>query len=453
MDLSGKTVVVVGLGRSGIAAAHVCLRRGARVIGNDAAPRDCLSSTAIALESEGVILQVGGHEVVDWKLADLLIVSPGVPPFLAREQAESRGIPVLGELDFAWQLFFPPLPTVAIGGTNGKSTTTSLLGAMMEAAGHHAFVGGNLGTALAEVVPDPGAVSPYDSLVLEVSSYQSEKMPAMHPRSAALLNITPDHLDRYPSFDSYADAKGNLLVHMGEGDTIVIPAQDSLCERQARRAHPGARIVTFGAVGDIRIEQDQILDTIHGDLYHRSEILLRGEHNMLNVAAAIALARGIGLEHDAIARALQNFQGLAHRIAFVDEVHGVRYYDDSKGTNVGASVAALRGLAEERAVLIAGGRDKLGDYEPLVEALRERGRALVVIGEAADRIATVVSGVVPIFRASSMRDAVFKAQAQAHAGDAVLLSPACSSFDMFRDYKERGDRFVEAVRALLPDSV
>lgn len=448
MNLAGKTVVVVGLGRSGIAAARVCLQRGARVIGNDAAPRERLSPAALALESEGVTLQVGGHDAVDWSLADLLIVSPGVPPFAAREQAEARGVLVLGELDFAWQLFQPALPTVAIGGTNGKSTTTSLVGAMMEAAGRRAFVGGNLGTALAEVVPALGEVSPFDTLVLEVSSYQSEKMPAMRPRAAAILNVTPDHLDRYASFDDYADAKGNLLVRMEDGDTVVIPAQDPICERQARRARPGARVVTFGVTGDLRIEPDRIVDTIHGDLYLRSNIFLQGEHNMLNAAAAIALARGAGLEHDAIARALRDFRGLAHRIALVAEVDGVRYYDDSKGTNVGASVAALRGLAEPRAVLLAGGRDKLGDYAPLIEALRERGRALVVMGEAAERIASAAAGVLPIVRVASMGEAVTEARKLAQAGDAVLLSPACSSFDMFRDYKERGERFVEAVRGL-----
>jgi UDP-N-acetylmuramoylalanine--D-glutamate ligase len=403
MELAGKTVAIVGMGRSGIAAARVCLQRGARVLCNDSAPRERLSPAALALEAEGATLLLGGHDAVDWRAVDLIVISPGVPPFPALLEAEARGVPSLGELDFAWQLLAPAPPTVAIGGTNGKSTTTTLVGAILEAAGRRAFVGGNLGTALAEVVPLPGASFPFDTLVLEVSSFQSERLPALRPRAAALLNITPDHLDRYASFDDYADAKGNLLLRMDAGDTVVIPADDPLCARQARRARPGARVVTFGPGGDVRVEADRLVDTLHGDTYPRSEIRLQGEHNLLNAAAAIALARGAGVECDHIRRALRDFAGLAHRIALVAEVDGVRYYDDSKGTNVGAAVAALRGLTEPRAVLLAGGRDKQGGYEPLVAALRERGRALVVMGEAADRIAEAVRAlsVVPSASASA----------------------------------------------------
>jgi UDP-N-acetylmuramoylalanine--D-glutamate ligase len=449
MDLAGKTVAVVGLGRSGVAAARACLARGARVLCNDAAPRERLSPAALALEAEGAALLAGGHDAIDWRAVHLIVISPGVSPFPALLDAEARGVPALGELDLAWQLLAPAPPTIAIGGTNGKSTTTTLVGVILEAAGRRAFVGGNLGIALAEVLPPPGVPCPFDTLVLEVSSFQSERMPALRPRAATLLNITPDHLDRYASFEDYSDAKGNLLLRMDEGDTVVIPAGDPLCARQARRARPGARVVTFGPGGDVRVEADRLVDTLHGDTYLRSEIRLQGEHNLLNAAAAIALARGAGVENDPIRQALRDFAGLAHRIALVAEIDGVRYYDDSKGTNVGASVAALRGLAEPRAVLIAGGRDKQGGYGPLVAALRERGRALVVLGEAADRIAEAAAGALPIHRASSMEEAVALAREAAQPGDAVLLSPACSSFDMFRDYRERGERFAEAVRSLL----
>lgn len=448
MELSGKTVVIVGVGRSGIAAARVCLARGARVIANDAAPLERWSPSAQALSAAGATLSAGGHDGVPWERVDVAVVSPGVPPLEQTARLAARGGQVVGELDLAWQLFSPRLPTVAIGGTNGKSTTTTLVGEMMAAAGHRSFVGGNLGTALAEAVPAPGEATPFDSLVLEVSSFQSEQMPTLRPRAAALLNITPDHLDRYEGFAGYAHAKGNLLVRMDAGDTVVIPSGDEACLQQARRAQPGARLVTFGPDGDVRIEPDRIVDTTRGDVYPRSEIRIQGEHNMLNAAASIALAVGMGLPRDPIARALATFEGLAHRIAFVATIDGVRYYDDSKGTNVGASVAALRGLSEPRAVLIAGGRDKQGSYAPLVEALRDRGRALVVLGEAAEQIAAAAAGVLPIERASSMDDAVARSRTLARPGDAVLLSPACSSFDMFRDYKERGDRFVEAVKRL-----
>jgi UDP-N-acetylmuramoylalanine--D-glutamate ligase len=431
-----------------VAAARVALARGARVVGTDAAPLERLAPEARELQGRGVTLLVGGHEGVEWGSAGVIVVSPGVPPLGPVEAAERAGVAVVGELDFAWQLFAPRLPTVAIGGTNGKSTVTSLVGEMISAAGLRPFVGGNLGTALAEVVPGPGEASPFASLVLEVSSFQSEKMPAMRPRAATILNVTPDHLDRYTGLEAYAAAKGNLLVRMGEGDTIVVPEGDEICLEQARRAQPGARVVTFGPRGQVRILADRIVDEIGGEEYPRRDIRLQGEHNMLNVAASVALAHGFGVGAGAIREALGSFAGLAHRIAFVAEIGGVRYYDDSKGTNVGASVAALRGLAEPRAVLIAGGRDKLGSYEPLVEALAERGRALVLIGEAADRIADAARGKIEVFRAASMDEAVRIANKLALPGDGVLLSPACSSFDMFRDYKDRGDRFVEAVRAL-----
>ncbi|RYE91545.1 MAG: UDP-N-acetylmuramoyl-L-alanine--D-glutamate ligase [Myxococcales bacterium] len=452
MALAGRTVIVVGLARSGVAAARACLARGARVVGNDAAPRERLSEAARALEAAGVTLITGGHGGVDWASAAAVVVSPGVPPLAVWSELAAAGVPVLGELDLGWQLLDPAPPTVCIGGTNGKSTTTTLVGAMLEAAGLTPFVGGNLGTPLAEVVPAPGEPFAHGSLVLEVSSFQSERMPALRPRAAALLNITADHLDRYTGLDDYAAAKGNLLVQMGPGDTVVIPDDDALCRAQARRAGAGAAVVTFGVSGDVRVTADAIVDTRCGHVYPRQAIQLQGEHNARNAAAAVALAAGLGLDREPIAHALATFAGLAHRIALVTTLDGVRYYDDSKGTNVGASVAALRGLAEPRAVLIAGGRDKLGDYAPLVEALRDRGRALVLIGEAAGRIAAAVGDAVETRHAASIEEAVALARSLARPGDAVLLSPACSSFDMFRDYRERGDRFVAAARALASSS-
>jgi UDP-N-acetylmuramoylalanine--D-glutamate ligase len=447
-SLSGKTVVVVGLGKSGVSAARLCSSRGAKVIANDAAPLDRLSPEARALAGEsGVTVMAGGHENVPFREADLVVVSPGVPPLPVYAELDARGIPVVGELDLAWQLV-ADVPTAAIGGTNGKSTTTSLVADMLEAAGKRTFAGGNLGTPLSDIAIErkEGAPSAYDALVLEVSSFQAERMPTFHPRAATLLNITPDHLDRYPSLQAYADAKGNMLAHMGADDVVVIPHGDNDCLQQARRSR--ARIVTFGHEGDVRYTADRIVDSVHGTSYLRGAIKLTGNHNALNVCASIALASALGASADAIATSLGRFEGLSHRIAFAGEIEGVRYYDDSKGTNVGASVAALRGLSEAKAVLIAGGRDKLGSYEPLVEALVERGRGVVLIGEAAPRIAEALGARVPHVIAATMEDAVEKAAAMAQRGDAVLLSPACSSFDMFRDYKHRGDVFVAAVTAL-----
>jgi UDP-N-acetylmuramoylalanine--D-glutamate ligase len=241
-------------------------------------------------------------------------------------------------------------------------------------------------------------------------------------------------------------AKGNAFVRQTPDDVAVVPAGDPICERQARRGR--GRVVTFGAGGTVDVKDDAIVDARSGERFSTREMLLQGRHNAMNVAAAIAAAGDMGLAADAMRRVLASFGGLPHRMAFVEEIDSVRYYDDSKGTNVGASVTALRGLREPKAVLIAGGRDKLGSYAPLVEALREKGRGVVVIGEAAGAIARAAEGVVEVRHGASMDDAVRHARSMAKPGDAVLLSPACSSFDMFRDYKHRGDEFVRAVRAM-----
>jgi UDP-N-acetylmuramoylalanine--D-glutamate ligase len=442
MDVRGMSAVVVGLGRSGVAAARLLIARGARVTANDGAPIERLSAEARALLAEGAALAAGGHDPALFARADLVVVSPGVPAFPALLDVERSGREVIGELELASR--FVSAPIVLIGGTNGKSTTTALTGAILERAGRRTFVGGNFGAPLAEAVGGG-----WDALVLEISSFQAERVPTLHARAHALLNITDDHLDRYPSFDAYAGAKGNPFVRMTPEDLAVIPLGDEIVARQAARGR--ARIVTFSATdprADVAPSGGDLVDRVTGERYPLDRIRLAGAHNVANACAAIALAAALGAPRGAIAEALASFEGLAHRTALVAEIGGVRYYDDSKGTNVGAAVAALSGLGEARAVLIAGGRDKLGDYGPLVAALRGKGRALVLIGEAADRIAEAARGALPVERAGSMAEAVRRARALARPGDAVLLSPACSSFDMFRDYKDRGDAFVRAVREL-----
>ncbi len=446
MILQGKTVLVIGLGRSGIAAARLCLAKGARVTGTDAAPRERLPSEALALESEGAAIVAGGHPASLFDGTDLVVISPGVPSFAALEAFEKAGGEVIGELELAAR-FFEGTPIALIGGTNGKSTTTALVHAMLEASGKKAFIGGNFGTPLAEVVGQS-----FDVIVLEISSFQAERVPTLHARVHVLLNITEDHLDRYPSFEAYANAKGNPFVHMEMDDLAVISAGDKLLRRQAERGD--ARIVTFNShsksadvYGDI--EAGAIVDNTRGARYPLSLLRIQGLHNIANACAAIAAASGLGATEEGIRRALASFEGLGHRNVLVGEVDGVRYYDDSKGTNVGAAFAALMGLLEPKAVLIAGGRDKLGSYDLLVQGLRVKGRALVLIGEAAARIADAARGALPIERAASMADAVAAARRLAQPGDAVLLSPACSSFDMFRDYKDRGDQFARAVQAMM----
>jgi UDP-N-acetylmuramoylalanine--D-glutamate ligase len=436
MELRNQRVIVVGLGKSGIAAARLCKERGATVVGTDSAPLEKLPPAAAEL---GIELRAGGHEGVRFESADLVVVSPGVPALPELERAEHAGVPVIGELELASR--FVTAPIVAVGGTNGKSTTTTLIGVLLRAAGRDAFVGGNLGTPAADATERP-----FDVVVLEVSSFQLERAPTFHPRVSLLLNVTEDHLDRYPSFTAYAEAKGNAFVNQVPGDTAVVPFGDAITEEQARRGR--GDLVSFGLGGDYVVADGAVLEAESGERYDLGSSRLHGRHNHENAAAAIAAVRALGTGPDAVRDGLAEFEPLPHRMALVRELSGVRFYDDSKGTNVGASVTALNGLTETKGVLIAGGRDKQGSYAPLVDALRARGRAVVLVGEAAPKIFGAIGGALPVEHADGMEDAVRRAFRLAKPGDAVLLSPACSSFDMFKSYAERGDRFAAAVQAL-----
>jgi UDP-N-acetylmuramoylalanine--D-glutamate ligase len=284
-NLSGKTVVIVGLGESGIAAAELARKRGAEVVATDSAPRDKLSAEACALADKGVRLEAGGHAAGLFRRAHLVVVSPGVPPLPVLEEARSAGVEVIGELEFASR--FVTAPIVAVGGTNGKSTTSALVHTMLLEAGKKSFVGANFGIPLSRV-----AGQPFDVLVLEVSSFQMERAPTFRPRVAALLNVTDDHLDRYPSFDAYAAAKGNMFVNQGVEDVAVIPKGDSLASREAHRGD--ARLVTFGPGADIGVDREgaALVDRLRDRRYLLADIRLSGAHNLLNVAAAVACASG-----------------------------------------------------------------------------------------------------------------------------------------------------------------
>lgn len=444
MQISGKKVVVVGLGKSGIAATRLCAHLGASVVATDSAPAEKLAPEVHGLPAQVV---VGGHAGVEFSKADLIVVSPGVPNFEALVTAEKSGVPVVGELSLATSLL--EIPLLLVGGTNGKSTTTSLLGDMLKEAGVRAFVGGNLGTPASEAIGHKS----YDAAVLEVSSFQLERAPGIKPKVSILLNITEDHLDRYATFQDYADAKGNAFASQGEGDVALVPEGDYECRRQASRG--AGKVLEIGGNGaDYAVVGHTIIEQRTEQRFELGRTKLHGRHNHTNAAFAVAAARAIGVPALAVQQALLDFVPLPHRMALVTELSGVRFYDDSKGTNVGAAVTALLGLTEARGVLIAGGRDKLGSYEPLIDALRKKGRAVVLIGEAADKIASAIAETypaltaLPVARAADMADAVRQAFQLAQPGDAVLLSPACSSFDMFKSYAERGDRFADAALSL-----
>ncbi len=435
-DLKGKRAIVVGLGASGTAAAELLLRRGATVIATDRNPEERLSRYALALDAE---LVVGSHEGVPFSTVDLIVVSPGVPPFPQLEQAAKAGVEVIGETELASR--FLKAPICAVGGTNGKSTVTVLLGHLLEASGKRVFVGGNLGPPACEA-PGQGV----DAAVLEVSSFQMERVARFRPHVAALLNVTEDHMDRYDSFDSYVRAKGNCFINQRPTDFAVFSSTNSLCRAQAQRGR--GRPICFGPGGDYSVVDQCVVEHATGSTYELRGADLHGQHNHANAAAAIAMARVMGASSEDIAEGLCRFRALPHRMALVGHHAGVSFYDDSKATNVGSAVTAILGLSETKGVLIAGGRDKQGSYDELVAALRVKGRGAVLLGEAANRLADAIGDSVPVQRARTMKGAVLRAFSMAQAGDAVLLSPACSSLDMFKNYSERGERFTEAVRSL-----
>jgi UDP-N-acetylmuramoylalanine--D-glutamate ligase len=434
-SIAGKRVHVVGLGVSGVSAAELCLRLGARVVGFDQRPRQELSAAAQALPIE-IHSPLTEERMVG---SDLVVVSPGVDQPGLLDALAARGAEVIGELELGAR--FSEAPICAIGGTNGKSTTTELVAAMLREGGAKTFSGGNLGTPLCEAY---GEVFEY--LVVEVSSFQLERAPTFRPRVSVLLNITDDHLDRHGSFEAYAHAKGNAFVNQAAGDVAVAPFGDVEVERQVRRG--AGRVVFFGAGGDYVIENDGVREVATGRVFGLQKTALSARHNQRNAAAAIAAARSFGISTEAIERALASYRTLPHRLSLVATVGGVAYYDDSKATNVGAAVAAIESLNERRIVLIAGGKGKDGSYAPLAAALEQRGGAAVLIGEAAAVMAASFPSSVEVQRAETLEAAVALAHRLAQPGDAVLLAPACASFDMFQSYADRGRRFVQAVEGL-----
>jgi UDP-N-acetylmuramoylalanine--D-glutamate ligase len=446
--LRDKNVVVVGLGKSGRAAAELCHARGARVTATDAKDAAAIGPDAEALQALGVRLELGGHRDETFLGADLIVLSPGVPALPAIQAARARGVSVTGELELASRFLDATL--VAITGTNGKSTTTSLAGAISQASGRPTFVGGNLGDPLCHAVGTAAGASG-GICVVEVSSFQAETFDTFHPRAAVCLNVTADHLDRYPSMQAYADAKARLFATQGPEDVAVLNADDPWCKGMA--AGTRARVAWLSTSHPVEpggyVDGADIVLHLDGstERYPIAELQIVGRHNLENAIAAFLLCRAIDLPVDVVRRAAAAFKPLAHRMERVAEIRGVTYYDDSKGTNVGAVAASITGFPRP-VVLIAGGRDKGGDYGPLREALATCGRGLVLIGEAADRIAGAMGDVTPIQRATTMDDAVRRATSMARPGDAVVLSPACSSFDMFRNYEHRAQVFRAAVEAL-----
>ncbi len=436
LNATNDVTVVVGLGKTGLACLRHLHAQGRPVAVTDsraeppglAAARELLPDSAIA---------VGGFDAERLARAAEIVISPGVSPEEpALAAAAAAGVPVLSEIELFARV--ARAPVIAITGSNGKSTVTTLVGAMAERAGVDAAIGGNLGTPALELLrtPEPALY------VLELSSFQLEHTETLRAVAAVVLNISPDHMDRYTDLNAYATAKARIYRH---AETSVINADDPAVS--AMRDGVPFSVETAPLQGwGLLARQGRTYLARHGEpLLATSELRIAGRHNLANALAALALAEAAGLPLAACLEALRDFQGLEHRTQWVAEANGVRWYDDSKGTNVGATLAAVAGLPG-RLVLIAGGEGKDQDFAPLRDALRDKARAVVLIGRDASLIEAALQGVVPVHHAADMDEAVRLAGTLAQAGESVLLSPACASFDMFSGYEERGRVFQQAAR-------
>lgn len=441
MNLVGKKILIVGLGASGAAAARLCLAHGATVVATD---KNLDPPAAKGLEEIGAVMRLGGHNMADFRGADMIVLSPGVDPRLPEVQAAAKaGAEIIGEMELAFRYLHTP--SVMITGTNGKSTVTTLVGEMLQAAGKKVFLGGNLGRPLAEYVLGEQDA---DWVVIEVSSFQTDTASTLRPKVGVILNITADHLDRYESFDEYAASKYSMLANQRGDDAAVLCADDPEVARRMDLAPaiampygadysgtPGA-----GISGGKLVLRDVDGSSIE---LNPSRSALTGHFNLLNIMAAGLAAMACGIGGVAMQKAVDTIEPLGHRLALVAEIDGIAYYDDSKGTNVGAVQAAVEAL-DRTVVLLLGGRDKDSIFAQLEPQLTDV-RGVVCFGEAGPSIAEQISGMAQCQTAPDLRAAVETARAMARPGDAILLSPGCASFDAYTGYAARGDHFRKIV--------
>ena len=444
MELKGKKVLVIGLARTGRECARFLTRQGAKVSISDLRSANELSQEMAALADLPLSYRLGGEDKTWLDGMDYVVPSPGVPmDNLLLREAVLRRIPVLSEIELAFRYCGAPL--LAITGTNGKSTTTTLIGNMLESDGKKIFLGGNLGAPFIGAVIDS-----WDWGVVEVSSFQLEWVEQFRPRIALLLNITEDHLDRYATFADYCRAKERIFAAQQSSDVAILNRGDPLVWELRERL--AARLVSFGfdeVVQGVFATLSEVIwrDGAIEERFSLSKAKIQGVHNVENIMAAIAAAKCAGVSRRAIQSALEEFPGLEHRLEFVRDKDGVRYYNDSKGTNVGAVVKSLASFSGP-VILLAGGVDKGGDYEPLSGGIKNQVRRLVLFGAAKQTIAAALGRLTTTVLVDDLAEAVRDAAAHAQPGDVVLLSPACSSFDQFRNYAERGKTFKNLVQAL-----
>lgn len=449
-DIGPQTrALVVGLGRTGLSTVHVLAGRGVQVFATDEQAPSAILPQIKQLGSYGATFIMPGELTALLARIDMCVISPGVPMAgaLARSIADA-GVPIYSEIEIAYRLCRAPI--IAVTGTKGKSTVTALIGHLLRSAGQSVHVGGNIGNPL---IGEAVIATPQSWVVAEVSSFQLETVRDFRPRVSVLLNISADHLDRYESFEHYAQAKYAIFRNQTADDTFI----GNLDDERIAALRPSARTLWFTA-GRHRERATMFLDNgaiwygpfqAQGQLHEmmrRSEIPLLGEHNVQNVLAALLACLAAGIDEPTLRAGVRTFAGMPHRLQLVEEIAGVRYIDDSKATNPGSVIAALRAF-DEPVILIAGGKSKRTDFRELGRVASTRAKHLLLIGEAAEEIASCVNGPV-VERARSMEDAVHRARQVARPGDVVLLSPACASFDMFASAEDRGEKFTAAVRAL-----
>jgi UDP-N-acetylmuramoylalanine--D-glutamate ligase len=448
VDLREKRVLVVGLGKSGVASALFLKDRGARVTVSDTKSPDQLRDEIPILLDHGITVETGGHGERTFRGQDLIVVSPGVPvdaPPLV--QARAAGEPVIGEIELAAQNLSGPI--VAITGSNGKTTTTTLAGEILAAGGLPVAVGGNIGTPAISLVASARRET---VIVLEVSSFQLETIQTFRPKVAVILNITPDHLDRHRTFQTYVDAKARIFENQQTDDFAVLNQDDPTCRTLRDRTR--AQVFWFSRKQEVQngacVRDGKILfrdSSGQREIMRASEIPLKGAHNVENVLAGVCTGALMGCQPAKIREAIQEFKAVEHRLEYVATIKGVEYFNDSKATNVDATIKALESFPKN-IHLILGGKDKGSDYTVLNDLLRERVKRVYTIGAAAEKIESHIKGAAEIVHAETLDNAIRRAAAVAQPGDIVLLAPACASFDQFQSYNHRGRVFKEVVHSL-----
>lgn len=447
IDLQGRKVLVVGLARTGLATVKFLKAKGSLVSTTEAKPKEEMGEEIQELEGMDIPMEWGGHQIENFLKQDLIVVSPGVDLKIEPIQmALKKGIRVISEIELAYH--FIHIPIIAVTGTNGKTTTTLLIGEMLKEDGRKVGVGGNVGDPL---ILFTDREDRWEVLVAEISSFQLEAIEDFRPKISVLLNITEDHLDRYYQYEDYIEAKAKIFSNQNSGDVAILNADDPIVMKFGTKVKAKKVLFSMSKRPDegaffngpnilLRLGEKE-------EDYSLAKTLLKGIHNVENMMAALTTAKIFGCSKKAVETVLNRFEGLEHRLEFVREIEGVNFYNDSKGTNMGSVVKSLQSFREP-VILIAGGKDKNGDLSPLRELIQSRVKRLILIGEAKERMGRELGGLTDTVMTKTLEEAVLLAYQTAKKGEVVLLSPACSSFDMFKDYKERGKVFKEAVHRI-----